>query len=258
MLPQPDNILIKSKNTLVLRQIAQQWHEASMYKPVASIVSDIYHDAFGTVSANGGDTTLFSRPRSFKQLRQVFISDLSPNPVQNFNGTYIRITLGDVAQSFADCYSVSGCYDEQYNEMELRLYNLPGTGSANLISCLPWDGLENIGEQLRAVFKRGMVLLIRNPWLKSDNGIFVVRVDNTKDVAIVRTTDATIPRSVVTCCGHCGGKSEKALRRCSTCVGVFYCATDCQMADWMLHKKFCRTFQENLEEHAKSLRRHGL
>jgi hypothetical protein len=32
---------------------------------------------------------------------------------------------------------------------------------------------------------------------------------------------------------------DKPLKRCTKCLGVFYCDATCQLADWVGHKKVC-------------------
>ena len=45
-------------------------------------------------------------------------------------------------------------------------------------------------------------------------------------------------------CGTMASECEK-LMKCSQCLSAWYCSKKCQIADWKLHKKVCKTLQQN-------------
>jgi len=45
-------------------------------------------------------------------------------------------------------------------------------------------------------------------------------------------------------CGTIASECEK-LMKCSQCLSAWYCSKKCQIADWKLHKKVCKTLQQN-------------
>jgi len=64
-----------------------------------------------------------------------------------------------------------------------------------------------------------------------------VRYFNTKQKRILRHQRIKYSKT----CLHCDTIS-KNMKKCSRCKCVYYCSSECQLADWKKHKKICKHF----------------
>ena len=55
----------------------------------------------------------------------------------------------------------------------------------------------------------------------------------------VLTTKQIQKMNTPTCCKYCKEECKQRLKSCGACRKVFYCNTDCQRADWKVHKESC-------------------
>ena len=55
-----------------------------------------------------------------------------------------------------------------------------------------------------------------------------------------------IREEAVHTCVQCG---QRGLKKCSRCLLVYYCSSECQKGNWKQHKKNCTPMESTLEEH---------
>ena len=66
-------------------------------------------------------------------------------------------------------------------------------------------------------------------------------VDEYKDDVLDSGCTTSLARGVMGCqtCSKNDSECNNSLRKCSNCLAVWYCSTECQKADWKKHKGLC-------------------
>ena len=77
-----------------------------------------------------------------------------------------------------------------------------------------------------------------------------VLVDEYKDDVMDSNCTTSVARAVMGCqkCLKIDSQCNNSLRKCSSCLSVWYCSKECQKADWKAHKGLCHFIKSRGEE----------